>query len=317
MVKLSYEDFIAYCVKNVVKVFGEDKYEAKFTKVAKDDVVEHDSVQIAEKGIISGAYPSFRIKPFYEDYAGGKALGEVMLDIIKSMESFFVTIEGLNINFVTDFDKSKDKLIVRPISYTKNKKTIKDCFFKICGDIATVIYILISEKDDTTFTAKLPKETALDWGINESFLWQAAIENTNRMYPPFLVPFEHTINGKETTDKLPDKNKFFMNPLLRYELLPSMGDTYYLSIDKGINGAIAAFYPGVLDRLCQVFDDDLYLTFACIRDVIVHPVSVTDVKFVKKAAFDTSTGPYLMEEMDFLSSSAYTYTRAERTLRII
>lgn len=46
-----------------------------------------------------------------------------------------------------------------------------------------------------------------------------------------------------------------------------------LSAVQGLNGAIAAFYPGVQERLYQMVGGDFYLVFTSISEVHIHPVN--------------------------------------------
>lgn len=46
-----------------------------------------------------------------------------------------------------------------------------------------------------------------------------------------------------------------------------------LTMEQEINGAIATFYPGVLEQLHQMIDGDFYLVFTSISDVHIYPVN--------------------------------------------
>ena len=46
-----------------------------------------------------------------------------------------------------------------------------------------------------------------------------------------------------------------------------------LTTEQEINGAIAAFYPGVLERLHRMIGGDFYLVFSSISDTHIHPIN--------------------------------------------
>ena len=46
-----------------------------------------------------------------------------------------------------------------------------------------------------------------------------------------------------------------------------------LSTVQAVNGAIAAFYPGVLERIYRMIGEEYYVAFASIYNVHIHPVS--------------------------------------------
>ena len=97
-----------------------------------------------------------------------------------------------------------------------------------------------------------------------------------------------------------------------FTLIPSVLDAYYLSIDKSINGASAAFYPGVLEKAASLLDDDLYLSLPCIREAVIHPASKSDVDAIKHGA---SSMMNMLDPLERLSPFVYYYSRSEKKLR--
>ena len=108
-----------------------------------------------------------------------------------------------------------------------------------------------------------------------------------------------------------------MTELIRFELQPAFTNVYYLSIEGGVNGAVAAFYPGVLERLCSIMDDDLYLTFTSVREAMIHPASLFSVDMVKNAARSSMDNPFMDGENEHLSKCAYKFLRSDKTLKVI
>jgi hypothetical protein len=106
-----------------------------------------------------------------------------------------------------------------------------------------------------------------------------------------------------------------MNPILRFELIPSQLHGYYLGISEGINGAIAAFYPRALDNICRILNDDIYVVISCTRDCMIHPASLYDVASIKDLAKNAlAHSKFLEEQADILDAGAYSYTRERKTL---
>jgi len=314
-VRLDYEGFKKYCMTNVIKVLGENEYEASSILITKSDEEEYDSIQVKEKGQKSGYMNSFRVKPFYMDYCNGKPLGEIMLEIIRLMEESIGRKWDVDIESLISFDKGEKMRIIRPISYNKNKQTLTAHVYRQVGDIALVLYMIMSEEKGQMISAKIPKKSVDEWGVDEDFVINQALENTMRRYPPIMVPLEYTMYGQEYINKMPTEKKIFMNPLFPYKFEKSRMNIYYMSIDNGVNGAIAAFYPGVLTKISDMFKDDLYLTFTSVRDCILHPVSKVSKKAVQSAAKDTFL--HMTAPADLLSNSVYIYTSANNKLEMI
>jgi hypothetical protein len=300
---------------NVIKVLGENEYEASPIVITKSDEEAYDSIEVKEKGQKSGYINSFRIKPFYTDYCAGKPLGEIMLQIINLMEESIGRKWDFDLESITSFDKGEKLRIIRPISYNRNKQTLTAHVYRRVGDIALVLYLIVSEEKGQMATAKIPKSSVDGWGLDVDFVINLAMENTMKRYPPIMVPLECAMYGEEYIKNMPAKKKFFMNSLIPYQLEQSKINTYYLSIDNGVNGAIAAFYSGVLTRISDMFKDDLYLTFTSVRECLLHPVSMVSKKSVQSAAMGNISG--VTNPADFLSTSVYIYTSADKKLEMI
>ena len=315
MVRLDYEEFKEFCIKNVVKALGEDKYEAVPILIHKTDEIAFDSVQIVEKDMEEGRIPSFRIEPYYEAYCGGKALGQVLRDIVKNMEELLaIPIDVVDLSIFRAFDNAKNNLIIRPISYTDNKKLLEEHVYKPLGDVAVVLYMLMQRSSESMGTAKLSKITTDEWGLSDDFLLQVALENTASLFPPFILPFERAFQGAKSFSQIPIQNKLFMNPLIQFELLSSGFDTYVLGIDKGINGASAVFYPGALERIASFLNDDLYLALPCIREAMVHPVAKSGLNAIHRSAKKMFS---VLDPMERLTPYIYHYSRPEQKLRML
>ena len=316
MARLGYDEFKEYCMKSVVKVLGEDKYEADPQPFKQTDEIVIDSVRIVEKNNKTGHFPSFRVRPFYSDYCNGKPLGEVMLHIVKTIEE--VLDKPLDLpdpGIFSAFDAAKDSLIIRPISYASNKKLLQDHMHKRFGGVAVVLYMLMQQSGESLMTAKVPRSITEEWGLDKDFLMRIALENTARLFPPFILPLEITFQGVEIFPQIPVSNRFFMDPVIPFELIPSGLHTYYLSVDKGgINGASAAFYPGVLEKLASIFNDDLYVSLPCIREAMVHPASKSDVSALNHGANSLIR---TLDPLERLSPSVYRYSRSDKKFRML
>lgn len=317
MIKLNYEEFRLFCKKSLASVLDKERFDAVFTKISKTDEDTYDSIQFIEKDMSNGTMVSFRIRPFYQDYCNGSSLSDVMRGILMAIEEAGSFKLDFNLNDFKQFETTKDTLIIRPISYTHNKKLLENHIYKCVGDIALTLYNVMKEGDGTFGTAKVQKKTALSWNLDVEYLIKYAIDNTARLYPPCILPLERMLGGHNTIKNTPANNKSFMHPLIRFKLQPSFLNIYYLSIEDGVNGAVAAFYPGVLERLCGIFDDDLYLTFTSVREAMIHPVSLFSIDMIKNAAQPIMDNMFMDGKNEHLSQSAYIFLRSDKTLKII
>jgi hypothetical protein len=315
MVKLSYEDFREYCKTNIVKVLGgPELYTAEYITIPRSDNEQIDSVQIQKVGQESGVMHSFRLQEHYDLYLKGMPLGEVMLFIFKEWEKDEGKTWPVNEEMLKSFDKIQSNLILRPLDYSANEKTLTKHIYRRFDNIALVLYMVMSEEKGGRYTAKVSRSIFEDWGISENFIMDFALENTMIKYPPMLIPLELTMQlgfqGDLKFEGVPDASKFFMNPLFQFQLIPSQIHAYYFGITRGISGAIAAFYPKALDNVCRVLNDDVYVVFSSARECMIHPVSSLDSEQVKELPKSAEGQAKLLNDpADNLNAGVYKYTR--------
>ena len=127
-----------------------------------------------------------------------------------------------------------------------------------------------------------------------------------------MLPLELTFKGAEFFQQIPVEHRFFMNPDILFTLIPSEFDAYYMSIDKSINGASAAFYPGVLEKAASLLDDDLYVSLPCIHEAVIHAASKSDLKAIGHGARSMIK---MLDPLERLSPFVYHYSRSDKKLR--
>jgi len=315
---MSYDEFINYCVECIATVLRSE-YEVSANKIHKTDEWVVDSFFITKKGedkvkrIIT--VPT---KEYYSEYAKGEPIGEVILKVIKETEE----IAGENTDFInkvtedlqnmSDRGFMKDKLIIRPLSHTKNQKLLKDYYFRKIGDIALVLYMDAGSHRGGVMSVKISLETMKDWDKERAF--ETALENTAKKNTPVFYSFETAIAmGKDS--EIPSRRKHIMDRET-YRFKESFTNSYRLSTELGVNGAAAAFYPGVLDRVAEVLDDDLYLCFASTLECIVHPVKKSDKAFLKRHSAEMSKDTRFTPAREFLSGLLYVYCRKNAKVEV-
>lgn len=86
---------------------------------------------------------------------------------------------------------------------------------------------------------------------------------------------------------------------------------YRLTTSTGKDGAVAIFYPGVMERLRGLMEGDYYVGFLGVDEVVIHPVLCKSPDEMK-AAIHHVNGVY--GEKDMLSDRVYRYWGARRRL---
>lgn len=86
MARLNYEEFKQYCTSNLQKIMGEEYPTYVESKNVNNDIVL-DMLRLSKKSENISLNPGLDVMVLYENYCDGKALGEVMLEVVQKMEN--------------------------------------------------------------------------------------------------------------------------------------------------------------------------------------------------------------------------------------
>ena len=87
---------------------------------------------------------------------------------------------------------------------------------------------------------------------------------------------------------------------------------YGLSTSEQTNGAVAIFFPGVAQKLSEIFEDSFYIVFVKSHAVLVYPKKRWNPEVLKKRSKDTFEED--ASEEDFLTDEIYYYDRCTRKI---
>ena len=106
-----------------------------------------------------------------------------------------------------------------------------------------------------------------------------------------IIPPDQDMTGKDPAELFQPGN----------EVDGTLG--YRLTTSKSINGAIAIFYPGVKERLGELFGD-YYVGFTSIHEAVIHPVARQSPLCMKESIREINAA-FPREEM--LTNRVYRY----------
>ena len=314
---LSYEEFKKYAADGLKKVYGSG-YEIAVEMSVRTDMPPFETIRVKERAgnvIVNNGYS---LQDVYGEYAAGKSLGETMLGLVKDFED---TSEWTRTSDILervvqadDFAFSKDRHMVRPVRYAPNRKMLEGHVYRRHGDIALVLYVLISERNGARITAKVTKKAADEWNLPHDIVLDAALANTQRLFEPYIIPIECTLVS-DLMESVPDGEKFFMRE--GFALRESPSGMYLLMTEKGIDTATCIFYPGVPERLAEVLGDDLYFTAVQPDWAVVHPKRMCALSRLKGIAADAKARFVKDDSADFLTASVYAYIRRQGELKMV
>lgn len=215
------------------------------------------------------------------------------------------------LNQFGNYEAIREHLIIRPLNYDDSEKVLARGVYRRVGDMALVLYISLGEikqgGGSNIMSAMVPRDTFRRWALDEQEVLDRALENTMRLQPPVLLTFGPDPQRMKHIPFMDDES-------VRLDAGGPMG--LNLSTEQELNGAIAAFYPGVLDRLSQMAGGDIYVLFTGISDLHVHPVNGKyELSAMRRTLADTNRD--LNQNGELLSRQVYLYSREEKKLTVV
>lgn len=228
-------------------------------------------------------------------------------DIPGVLKKAAILLEDSVINPVvkdTEFNPEliKQNTIIQVINTEWNKKLLAGLPHRDMLDISIVYRWVVDVVDDGLGSALITNAMFERLGISEEELFDLALENTLRIFPPKVMNlddlFEHL-----TSDIEPD------------EVCESCTGMLVLTNEENYYGANALLDDSLLQEVATAADCDLYILPASIHELMVLPAVTDDtaelVRMVRNINKD------VVDVADRLSDNLYLYKKEDRTINLI
>ena len=310
---MPYEDFKQYAIDALSKIYTSDKYRVEASMSLRSTEEQHEAIHVVDRQKDVEWSNGFLVEPYYEEYKLGKPLGEIVLDMLKLIEGNEEWMSKVNASDLTDFETAKSSLFVRLLRYETNKSALVGNVHKIFEDMAIVAYMLVNKDESGISSYKINVEIVEKWNLSEEFVLDFAVENTAKLFRPYMIPIEMYKINKETVHTIPDENRFFMEPDFKLNL--SLSGVYSLFQDDGLNDATIIFYKDAMKRIAEILNDDLYVIAPQIDYAVVHAKKKLPAKQLKKIFKRIKSNASGKEGM--LSELIFCYKRDEDKLTVL
>jgi len=238
-----------------------------------DSNVVRSSVLIVQLRVGESAeYINFHVGELYRLYWKSGMKG--VLPTVKNDITGLRATAGQQLAFLNqlgNYEAIKECLIIRPLNYDNNEKVLSKAIHRRIGDMALVLYVSLGHTmqggSQNIISTMVRQDMFQLWNVEEQEAFDWALENTMRLQPPV---FYHIIGGLEGK-VAPKRVRFMEDESVSVDFNSPFAPV--LTTEQEVNGAIAAFCPGVLERLYRMVGEDFYLVFSGISDVHIHPVS--------------------------------------------
>ena len=191
-----------------------------------------------------------------------------------------------------------EKLVLDVINRDKNRKLLENFPYREYLDLAVLMKweVVCGGR-----TGRIPitNEILKDWGRTFDELYDIALQNTMRKNPQRLAPLNEVLE-QLSQGVLQDVESPF----------------YYVSTERGLQGAVAILYPGLLKELYEKLQDVYYLIPSSINELLALPKNLgPDHGRLMELIGDVNSN--MLDQTEILSDSLYIYVPESDQLKIV
>ena len=198
----------------------------------------------------------------------------------------FVDIDSsvIDARSTAEYDKIREHLIIRPLNYSLHMQDLQGCVYKKFSDFALVLYQLMGNSSGTLLSSKIKREEMKLWNVDEEMVMKNALENSMRLFPP-------CVGNQKTGETM----NFFEDNFSKEDIIAVMLNerSILLSTTVTSNGALAIFYPGVIEKMMKLMGGPFLAAFMNVNDVMIFDLTS---KLARKYA-DSAKKSDMMGEM--------------------
>lgn len=245
------------------------------------------------------------VKDLYERCMEGSSMESISYSVQDEIEKL-KTVGMLEGEMTPDsYQKIRKYLFVKPLNKKAHSLELEDAVHKDVGDIACVVYMMLSNTNEY-FCVKIKNQHLKQWKMTKEAVMEEALKNTCQMTPPFIYT-----NGKNKSGgSFMDNGAFCLSKSDKV-----MG--VQLCTNAKENGAVSVFFPGVLQRLAQLMESDLYILFTSRNESSIYSVNESNLEDIKDELhiMETDYDNGIWYE-DSLSEELYYYSRIEDKISV-
>ena len=301
--KLGYLEFVEVLRKQLLNALHLQEQQIFFKKKAIDN---KDRLFVEAFENSSGKQLcGIDVKDLYERCMEGSSMESILYSVQEEIEKL-KTVNMLEGKMTPDsYQKIKKYLFVKPLNKKEHSLEMEDAVHKDVGDIACVVYMMLSNTNEY-FCVKIKNQHLKQWKMTKEAVMEEALKNTCQMAPPLIC----------TNDENKWRGSFMENGAFCLSKSDKVMGVQLCTNAKE-NGAVSVFFPGVLQRLAQLMESDLYILFTSRNESSIYSVNESNLEDIKDELhiMETDYDNGIWYE-DSLSEELYYYSRIEDKLSV-
>lgn len=309
-------------------------------KKAKKINRELDSFMILTNGktMLPTIYPESvydRYQEIYDDI-NRKGLEDNPMEIVIDETYDFIkeaierTPEALKIGNI-DPTKIPDNVILKLINTEQNKGLLENVPHREFEDLSVIYSWTIGMESEGIYSTIVTNDMAEAVGLNEEELYKRANENTKRLFPVEIRSMADVVMGMMVEEAMESMSKDGSMESMDNESMDKLKENVIEDIRKEMEenapypmylisnrehhyGAAEILFHENLDKVSEIFHDDLYILPSSINEVIAVPASKGEAEVLAAMVAEINREKVVLEER--LSNQVYFYDSRERKLSI-
>lgn len=183
-----------------------------------------------------------------------------------------------------DYQAIKEHLMIRPLNYQMHCQELKDCIYRRDGDLTFVLCQFFDFQNKSFISRKIYRNELENWGVAETDdIMKDALTNTARVFPATVYRWD----CKKEVNFLEDQE-------ITKENISDYTGHILLSNSQTVNGALALYYPGVLEKMLKIMGGPFDVVFMNINDAMIFELDDDLTEYgARLAAKSTEMGEML------------------------
>lgn len=255
--------------------------------------------------IIAGAIEYVDV--MYQKYLETGSLQGVMISTAQHMEAVYRELpQSIDALHPDIFDS---RVILMLINTEQNKDLLKTIPHREFCDLS-IVYRFVANMDSNGISSGfINNEIAKEKGLSEQELYDAAIVNTPKIFPPVIKTIDEVVR-EITGDSIPEE----IRDLVFAEITPEK-QMYVISNDMQLYGAACLLYENELHKLAERVGCNLYIIPSSIHDLIAIPAVSGNEEELAEMVAEVNREHVKLEER--LSNQVYHYDKNLRKVTLV
>lgn len=253
------------------------------------------------------ASPTLYIDYMYEDYKKSGDFREVLERMASEFTEAFNEMSLNTSQF--GFQNVQDHIVMNLVNTKQNEQLLQEVPHREFQDLS-IIYRYVADEDRGRMASALVNNSFAErLGMNEQELYEAAVINTKKLFPPV------TLNMEEIMREILMGSGLAESEISMFIAENSGGPAMYvISNEQKVNGAVSMLYENELHKLSEKLEGDLYIIPSSIHEVIAVSADLCNPNELAEMVADVNMDKVALEER--LSNQVYHYDKDLRKLSL-